>query len=648
LLWAAVAALGAWHQLGFKAVAEAEAPSCGWAAGPKAREMTAYTASAGDEPFQQDPKYRQVPTVEEHEDSLATELVSPDAACASDAFVSATMGDTAMGHLNVEPSPSTHSQREARIQHVAERGPPEPPVNPEPPAHPERPYSLRDRMKKKAEAPAGAPAGAPTTAPQKSVRLAVRKPGANWGSGASANSVRMSSGKVTDVYDVDKVKLGEGAFGSVSKCVNKFTHTPAALKTIRKAQLRGTSMNRLRQEIWVMKKLDHPNIIKLYESFEDRMNVYLVLELCTGGELFDRIIAAGHFSEVQAAIAMRQVFRGMYYMHENHICHRDLKPENLLLATKEPIEKNTLKIIDFGFARQFRAGTPITTKAGTAYYISPQVLDGKYDHSADLWSCGVIMFVLLCGKPPFNGSTEEEIMAKVRTGKFRFADSDWRGVSDDAKNLITGLLQVDPRDRCTADRALRHIWITKAAPRAKDVDLSHGMVDNLKAFKAQNRLKKAALHMIATQMNEDQIQTLKETFMTLDDNGDGLLTAAELRDGMAKAGFSEIPADLQQILEAVDSDASGVIDYTEFLAATLDKKMYMQQDICWAAFRAFDRDGNGKISKEELALVLEDRDVKAVANKDMREVAELLVSLDTNGDGEIDFEEFMQMMTGEG
>jgi calcium-dependent protein kinase len=455
----------------------------------------------------------------------------------------------------------------------------------------------------------------------------------------------MSTGKVTDTYDVDSAKLGEGAFGSVSKCVNKFTHTPAALKTVRKAQLRGSSMGRLRQEISIMKKLDHPNIIKLYESFEDHRNIYLVLELCLGGELFDRIIAAGHFSEVQAAIAMRQLFRGIYYMHENQVCHRDLKPENLLLATKEPIERNTLKIIDFGFARQFRAGTMLTTKAGTAYYISPQVLDGRYDQTADLWSCGVIMFVLLCGKPPFNGNTEEDIMANVRTGRFRFTDRDWRCVSDDAKSLVSALLQLDPKERCTAERALRHVWIMQAAPRARDVDLAHGMVDNLKAFKAQNKLKKAALHVIASQMSESQIHQLRAAFEALDENGDGLLTAAELRDGMAKAGFSDIPTDLQQILEAVDSNSSGVIDYTEFLAATLDKQAYMKEDICWAAFRAFDRDGNGTISKEELALVLQDRDVAAVA---MRDVAELLGTLDTNGDGEIDFQEFMQMMTANG
>merc|ERR1719343_1402942 len=139
-----------------------------------------------------------------------------------------------------------------------------------------------------------------------------------------------------------------------------------------------------------MKMLDHPNIIKLYESFEDHRNIYLVMELAGGGELFDRIIDSGHFTEVQCAILMQQIVRAIYYMHENHVCHRDLKPENFLFTTKEKIEKTSLKIIDFGLAHEFDENTVLTTKAGTPYYVAPQVLQGKYDQAADLWSCGVI------------------------------------------------------------------------------------------------------------------------------------------------------------------------------------------------------------------------------------------------------------------
>jgi len=452
-----------------------------------------------------------------------------------------------------------------------------------------------------------------------------------------------NTGKITDSYDMEKKKLGEGSYGSVCKAKNKTTNVIRAIKTISKAQMKN--IERFKQEIAIMKLMDHPNIIKLYETFEDHRSIYLVMELCNGGELFDRIIEAGHFTESQAANLMQQIVRAIYYMHENKVCHRDLKPENFLFMSKEAIEKNILKIIDFGLSCKYETGQVLTTKAGTPYYVSPQVLAGKYDETADLWSCGVIMYVLLCGYPPFHGDTDADVLAKVRLGNFSFVAADWKNVSEDAKHLIRMLLKLNPKERFTAAEALKDVWVTNKAPKAKDVALSAGLVDNLRTFRSQNKLKKAALHVIASQLSENQIKVLRDTFTALDENGDGLLTAKELREGMARAGFQQITPDLQQILEEVDSNGSGMIDYTEFLAATLDRKMYLQEDICWAAFRVFDRDGNGRISKEEIALVLGDGDVASVA---MRDIADLMTDVDSNGDGEIDFQEFMEMMRGGG
>jgi len=450
-----------------------------------------------------------------------------------------------------------------------------------------------------------------------------------------------NNSKVTEEYDIDKKKLGQGSYGSVCKCTNKSTGVQRALKTIPKSAMKN--IERFKAEISIMKIRDHPNIIKLQETFEDHRNIYLVMELCLGGELFDRIIDVGHFTEVQAAIVMQHIFRAVYYMHENHICHRDLKPENFLFTSQDPIEKTSLKIIDFGLAHEFGPGITLSTKAGTPYYVAPQVLAGKYDQAADLWSCGVIAYVLLCGYPPFHGDTDSDVLQKVKLGNFSFHPSDWKNVSEDAKNLIRLLLKMSPKERYTAEQSLNHVWVASKAPRAQDVPLSTGLVNNLRSFRSGNKLKKAALHVIASQLSESQIQALRDVFMSLDENGDGLLTAKELREGMQKAGFSEIPPDLQQIMEEVDSDGSGVIDYTEFLAATLDKKTYIAEDVCWSAFRVFDRNGDGKISKEEIAEVLGDGDVKHLA---VRELADLMKEIDANGDGEIDFEEFMTMMRG--
>jgi len=324
------------------------------------------------------------------------------------------------------------------------------------------------------------------------------------------------------------------------------------------------------------------------------------------------------------------------------VCHRDIKPENFLFQTMEPLERNIIKIIDFGLSCEFQDGQILTTKAGTPYYVAPQVLAGRYDHACDLWSCGVIMFVLLCGYPPFYGENDADILSKVRLGNFSFNKSDWKNVSEDAKDLIRFLLKLNPRDRYTAEQALNHIWIREKAPKAANVSLQSGFVDNLRNFRSMNKLKKAALMIIAGQLKEGQIKQLRETFVALDGNGDGLLSFLEMKDGLAKAGFNEIPADLEQIMHDVDVDGSGVIDYTEFIAAALDKKSYIEEDVCWTAFRVFDRNGDGKISKEEIALVLNDGDVKNCA----KDLAELIKDIDTNGDGEVDFQEFMQMMRG--
>jgi len=490
----------------------------------------------------------------------------------------------------------------------------------------------------------GKPAVAENKAPpQKRDSSTIKKDIKDGGIGY-AQFIIENTGKIADHYQLDKKKLGEGSYGSVSKATNISTKAIRAVKTISKAQMKN--IERFKQEIAIMKMMDHPNIIKLYESFEDIRNIYLVMELCAGGELFDRIIESGHFSEVQAAILMQQIIRAIYYMHENKIAHRDLKPENFLFMTKDPIEKNFLKIIDFGLSCKFMPDQALTTKAGTPYYVAPQVLAGKYDQQCDIWSCGVIMYVLLCGYPPFFGETDADVLAKVRLGNFNFNPADWKNVSDDAKSLIRWMLKMNPRDRYTAEQALNHEWIKNKAPRAQSVPLRSNFVDNLRGFQSQNKLKKAALHIIAGQLNEDEIKKLREAFTSLDKNGDGLLTHAELKDGLGKAGLKEIPPDLAAIMDGVDADGSGVIDYTEFLAATLDRQQYMKEDVCWAAFRVFDRNGDGHISTQELKQVLQSSEVEDALG--IKAIADLMVEVDSNGDGMIDFEEFMTMMRGNG
>merc|ERR1712007_337948 len=225
----------------------------------------------------------------------------------------------------------------------------------------------------------------------------------------------------------------------------------------------------------------------------------------------------------------KQIFRGINYMHEQHICHRDLKPENFLLLNKEPIPTNELKIIDFGFACMFEKGTPLKSIVGTCFYVAPQVLKGNYDEAVDLWSIGCIMFALLCGHPPFMGETEEEVFRKVRRGHLVFDHEEWAGVSGDAKNLIKELLVMDPSKRLTSAQALKHTWISSTTPNSAGRAVRPSVAENLISFKKATRLKKAALQIIASHVDEKKITKLRDAFIALDVDGDGMLSAEELK-----------------------------------------------------------------------------------------------------------------------
>jgi calcium-dependent protein kinase len=406
-------------------------------------------------------------------------------------------------------------------------------------------------------------------------------------------------------------------------------------------------MSRLQQEINIMKMMDHPNIISLYETYQDKLYIYLVMELTQGGELFDRIIDAGHFSEADAAHVMQQMLRAIHYMHQVRplgVCHRDLKPENFLFATKEPINANLLKLIDFGLSKFIPPGQNMTTKAGTPYYVAPEVLAGKYTQQCDSWSAGVIMYTILSGTPPFTGRTDDDLLAKVRRGVYSFPEREWRHISKDAKRLIVHLLEMKPEKRCTPQKALSHDWIKHKAPSASQMNLKQGFLDKLSQFRSQGRFKKAALQVIAGLLDDGNIQRLRETFTALDENGDGKLTIDELRKGLKDAGLDSMTGQLQEIMNGIDADNSGEIDYTEFLAATIDRRSYLQEDVCWTAFNVFDIDSDGKITQEELRQVLQSDGVASVLGA--QEAAGLMLQADANGDGVITFDEFMEMMRG--
>eukprot|EP01069_Polyplicarium_translucidae_P001351 Polyplicarium_translucidae@DN1633_c0_g1_i1.p1 len=450
---------------------------------------------------------------------------------------------------------------------------------------------------------------------------------------------------ISQLYDVTVGTLGKGSYGSVVKARHLKTGVIRAVKIVYKPRIEN--LTRLKREILIMKRLDHPNIIKLFEVYEDQKNLYLIMELCTGGELFDRIIKSGHFSERYAANIMRQVFGAISYCHASDVMHRDLKPENLLFADASPL--SALKVIDWGFAAKCGKDHKFTSVVGTPYYVAPEVLFGSYDKQCDIWSAGVILYILLCGYPPFHGKDNKEILRKVKIGDYSFEPQHWKRVSDPGKDLVRRLLTYDPRKRLAAADALQHPWLQyyTSSNISSDTPLSNKLGDNLlekfRNFQRHTKLKKLAITVVAYHTSERDIGALNEMFAALDTNGDGVLTVQEVSHGLSSVNV-KFGAELEDLLRELDTDGNGTLDYTEFLAASIDHKLYEQESVCMSAFKVFDLDGDGKITIDEMHKVLEMSFVQEQFTREM--IEEMIREVDINNDGSIDFDEFMRMMRG--
>ncbi|KAF8118831.1 hypothetical protein N665_0002s0140 [Sinapis alba] len=432
-------------------------------------------------------------------------------------------------------------------------------------------------------------------------------------------------------------KLGQGQFGTTFLCVEKATGKEFACKSIAKRKLlTDEDVEDVRREIQIMHHLaGHQNVISIEGAYEDVVAVHLVMECCAGGELFDRIIQRGHYTERKAAELTRTIVGVVEACHSLGVMHRDLKPENFLFVSKH--EDSLLKTIDFGLSMFFKPDDVFTDVVGSPYYVAPEVLKKQYGPEADVWSAGVIVYILLSGVPPFWAESEQGIFEQVLHGDLDFSSDPWPSISESAKDLVRKMLVRDPKRRLTAHQVLCHPWV-QVDGVAPDKPLDSAVLSRMKQFSAMNKFKKMALRVIAESLSEEEIAGLKEMFNMIDADKSGQITFEELKAGLKRVGANLKESEILDLMQAADVDNSGTIDYKEFIAATLHLNKIEREDHLFAAFTYFDKDGSGYITPDELQQACEEFGVEDVR------IEEMMRDVDQDNDGRIDYNEFVAMM----
>ncbi|XP_022912872.1 calcium/calmodulin-dependent protein kinase type II alpha chain isoform X10 [Onthophagus taurus] len=310
-------------------------------------------------------------------------------------------------------------------------------------------------------------------------------------------AVPVACTRFSDNYEL-KEELGKGAFSVVRRCVQKSTGLEFAAKIINTKKLSARDFQKLEREARICRKLQHPNIVRLHDSIQEENYHYLVFDLVTGGELFEDIVAREFYSEADASHCIQQILESVNHCHQNGVVHRDLKPENLLLASKA--KGAAVKLADFGLAIEVQGEQQAWFGfAGTPGYLSPEVLKKEpYGKPVDIWACGVILYILLVGYPPFWDEDQHRLYAQIKAGAYEYPSPEWDTVTPEAKNLINQMLSVNPSKRITAAEALKHPWICQRE-RVASVVHRQETVDCLKKFNARRKLKGAILTtMLAT------------------------------------------------------------------------------------------------------------------------------------------------------
>jgi len=464
------------------------------------------------------------------------------------------------------------------------------------------------------------------------------------------NDLLVAKLKTNPEDDYKKIKfLGEGSFAAVYQVQNRYTDAICAMKIINKSSNSAEDDKEILNEINILRCMDHPGVLKIFEFYSNRKSYSIVTELCPGGELFQQIIDKGPFNEKYSAFVMYQLFSAINYCHKMHIVHRDLKPENILIVSKDQDGYPIIKVCDFGTSKIFEKGKIERKLVGSSYYIAPEVLKKKYNEKCDLWSCGVIMYILLSARPPFGGEDDNDIMERVAIGEYDLESPPFDKLSKNALDLIKKLLTMDINERINAEQALNHPWFKENKSqelynRINDNEAMKTLIENLKAYKRTSIIQETALAYLVHHFPQikDVVNSCK-LFNQIDKSGDGKITKAELLKGLSERYKSKtLEKDVDEIYKNLDMDNNGYIGYEEFVRAAVSKDMFVRDNVLRFAFRYFDKDDSGEITFDEI----EELFTQSIPDKKkVHETLEGIIrEVDQDNDNRINFEEFSVVM----
>ena len=464
--------------------------------------------------------------------------------------------------------------------------------------------------------------------------------------------IRETEGQITEYYEVLK-KIGEGGFSKVYKVREKETGEIRGMKEVNKSKIKD--VKNFKTEIKILAMLDHPNILRLFEVIEDSKSFYLIMELCTGGELLSRM-ENNHYKEKEAAKLMEQIVSAVSYCHEKGICHRDLKPQNILFCNESP--DSPIKIVDFGISKIYDPSLSslkedfgddenkkkkMSTRAGTIHYLSPEVIKGSYTEKCDVWSLGVILYILLCGYPPFYGKNEVEIIKNISSFKFEYPTTEWKNISESAKNLISSMLCPENK-RISAKEVLNSKWFKSKLKKKNQCNVSFNL-DKLDEFRHFNKFKQSVLIFIASRLNQEEYGDIPKIFNKINECKSGMISFEDFKKYVINNQKQEIiggenDEEIRKKFFGIDIDNNNKIDFTEFLAANMDKSIYIDKSKLRNAFDCFDLDKSGIITREDIIKILKIE--KLIDSKQL--ASDLIDPNDINKDGKIDFDEFYRLM----